>query len=111
LGHVGANDNGIYQAQLNRAKGTRTIAQVNAGTEAAWESQLARLAAYKSEHGDCNVPVRYANDLKLGQWLATQRKQKRYMETGQSCGLMTLHRVAQLNDLGCVWEYPQGGRW
>jgi hypothetical protein len=36
------------------------------GTGAAWEAQLARLAAYKAEHGDCNVPQRWAEDPQLG---------------------------------------------
>ena len=35
----------------------------------AWEAQLARLAAYKEAHGDCNVPKSWAEDPPLGRWV------------------------------------------
>jgi hypothetical protein len=41
--------------------------------EAAWEAQFARLAAYKAAHGDCKVPVRWAEDKQLGMWVSKQR--------------------------------------
>jgi hypothetical protein len=31
--------------------------------------QFARLAAYKAEHGDCNVPGSWAEDPKLAKWV------------------------------------------
>jgi hypothetical protein len=41
--------------------------------EAAWEAQLARLAAYKAAHGDCSVPSLLAEDPRLGTWVNKQR--------------------------------------
>jgi hypothetical protein len=54
-----------------------------------WEAQLARLAAYKAAHGDCNVLHRWAEDPKprdraeLATWVYTQRTLKRKMERGE----------------------------
>ena len=57
----------------------------------AWEAHLARLAAYKAAHGDCNVPVCWAEDPQLGSWVNRQR----YAPSG-----MTAARVAKLDALG-----------
>ena len=38
------------------------------------EEKLARLAAYNAAHGDCNVPMRWAEDPRLGEWVKNQRK-------------------------------------
>ena len=37
--------------------------------EGGWKAQLVRLAAYKTEHGDCNVPQRWAKDARLANWV------------------------------------------
>jgi hypothetical protein len=72
--------------------------------EAAWEAQLARLAAYKAAHGDCNVPYRWAEDPKLGTWVMNQRKCKRKLDRGEPSEGMTAARAAKLEALGFVWE-------
>ena len=50
----------------------------NNRNDAGWEAQLARLAAYKAEHGDCKV-LRggRAEDSRLGNWVSNQRRGKR----------------------------------
>jgi hypothetical protein len=72
--------------------------------EAAWEAQLARLAAYKAEHGDCSVPQRWAEDPTLGQWVRNQRAHKRKLDHGEPSEGMTAARVARLEALGFAWE-------
>jgi hypothetical protein len=47
-----------------------------------WAAQLARLVAYKAEHGDCTVPLRWAEDPRLGQWVGDQRKGKKALDRG-----------------------------
>ena len=37
--------------------------------EAKWEAQLARLAAYRAAHGDCNVPQGWPEDARLSNWV------------------------------------------
>ena len=72
--------------------------------EAAWEAQLARLAAFKAEHGDCNVPQDWAEDPRLGKWVMHQRQGKRKLDQGEPSLGMTAERVARLTALGLVWK-------
>ena len=69
-----------------------------------WEAQLARLAAYKAEHGDCNVPKDWAEDPKLGKWVDTQRKFKRKLDRGEPSEGMTAARAVKLDALGFKWN-------
>jgi hypothetical protein len=77
--------------------------QVN---ELAWAAQLARLAAYKAAHGDCNVPQNWAEDPALGRWVQTQRANKRKLDRGEPSERMTAERAARLMALGLVWDPP-----
>jgi hypothetical protein len=72
--------------------------------EAKWEAQLARLAAYKAEHGDCNVPQRWAEDPRLGRWVMMQRAFKRKLDRGEPSQAMMVVRAARLMALGFVWN-------
>jgi hypothetical protein len=69
----------------------------------AWETQLARLAAYKAEHGDCNVPKGWAEDPRLAGWVSTQRKRKKALDRGDPTARMTASRAARLEALGFAW--------
>jgi hypothetical protein len=69
-----------------------------------WEAQLERLAAYKAEHGDCSVPMRWAEDPRLGRWVNNQRNLKRKLDRGEPSDGMTVERAARLTALGLVWE-------
>ena len=71
-----------------------------------WEAQLARLAAYKAAHGDCNVPQGWAEDPRLGSWVSNQRTRKRKLDRGEPSEGMTAERAARLTALGFVWD-PQ----
>jgi hypothetical protein len=72
--------------------------------DAGWEAQLAKLKVYKRRHGDCSVPRRWAEDPTLGQWVGTQRTNKRKLDRGEPCKGMTAERTARLTALGLVWE-------
>jgi hypothetical protein len=58
----------------------------------------------KAEHGDCNVPLRWAEDRRLGRWVNTQRVLKRKLDRGEPSEGMTVARVARLTALGLVWD-------
>jgi hypothetical protein len=77
--------------------------------EAAWEAQLARLAAYKAEHGDCIVPKRWAEDPQRGTWVRNQRRCKKALDRGDPNQGMTAARAARLEALGFAWALPRGG--
>ena len=70
----------------------------------AWEAQLARLAAYKAAHGDCNVPHRWPEDSQLGSWVNRQRTLKRKLDRGEPSEGMMADQVARLTALGFAWN-------
>ena len=72
--------------------------------EAEWEAQLARLAAYKAEYGDCYVPQAWAEDPRMGSWVNSQRQFKRKLDRGEPGVGMTAERVAKLDEIGFVWD-------
>ena len=78
--------------------------------EAGWAAQLARLAVYKAEQGDCNVPRDWAEDPRLGSWVHQQRVCKRKLDRGEPSEGMMAERAAQLTALGFTWHLPAGGR-
>ena len=78
--------------------------------DAAWEEKLVRLEAYKAVHGDCNVPLRWADDKQLGKWVVHQRGRKRKLDRGEPSKGMTAARAARLTALGLVWDPPGGCR-
>jgi len=58
---------------------------------------LAKLVAYKAEHGDCNVSKDYKKDPSLGSWVSIQRRKKK------TCTIDPT-REERLNLIGFVWE-------
>lgn len=84
---------------------------INVTMEREWETEYARLAAYKATHGDCYVPRAWHEDGPnmepsktggLGTWVVKQRARKRAYEKkgdGTSVGGMTAERVAKLEAL------------
>jgi hypothetical protein len=68
--------------------------------DAKWEAQLAKLAAYKAAHGDCNVPKGWAEDLGLGIWVSKQRRFKKKLDRGEPSPGITVERAARLEALG-----------
>ena len=70
-----------------------------------WQQGFDRLVAYKSVHGDVNVPVGHVTDdgYKLGSWVYEQRR-------SMSKGKLSEEQIKQLEDLGFVWNVPDH-RW
>ena len=54
------------------------------------ETQLVKLRNYKRRHGDCNVPARWAEDPRLGNWVSNQRSRKKKLDRGDSSLGMTV---------------------
>jgi hypothetical protein len=70
--------------------------------DAAWEQSFARLAAYKSKHGDCGTHRRLGK--KLGNWARNQRKNKGWLDRGKPNLRLTAAQVARLEALGFAWD-------
>jgi hypothetical protein len=92
--------------------GPRTVGR-SCASEAAWAAQLAELKKYKRTPGDCNVPVRWTGDLRLGRWAKEQRSLKKLDRGepmgGRGRGDMTAERVAKLEALGFAWGTRESG--
>jgi hypothetical protein len=77
---------------------------------AGWEGWLAKLEAYKLQHGDCNVPDSRAGDPQLGGWVSHQRRRKKKRDRGEPTQAMTAERAAKLEAIGFDWHVqPHGG--
>jgi helicase associated protein len=67
-----------------------------------WEQSFAAILKFKRREGSCCVPTYHREgDLKLGWWVATQRRNRKEM---------TAERRARLNKIGFVWNAPLMGR-
>jgi hypothetical protein len=116
-GHGGAAVNVVTGKPPSRGCPPKAKAEAegDAEVEVAWEAQLARLAAYKAEHGDCNVPQGWAEDPRLAQWvslqrgahLAQRRTHTRKLDRGEPSARMTAERAGRLAALGCDWGFSE----
>jgi hypothetical protein len=75
-----------------------------------WEDYPPLLVEYYKEHGDYNVPNRWAEDPSLGAWVNKQRSRKRRLDKDLPSEGMKAKRVAILTDLGFEWE-PKDILW
>ena len=89
--------------KAHAAKVPKAAKAPNPANDAGWELSLAKLKAYKAEHGDCNVPHRWAEDQRLGRWVGDQRAGKRKVDRGEPSRGMTVARAAKLEALGFAW--------
>jgi hypothetical protein len=86
----------VISTQVSQAGGKRD--------DAGWKAQLAKLKAYRQRHGDCNVPIRWAEDPQLGRWVGNQRTRKKALERGDPSKGMTAARAVKLDALGFAWK-------
>ena len=71
--------------------------------DAFWEEMFAELIKYKEVHGDCNVPDRWLENLKLGKWTGKQRSSFKKGTLGEE-------RIRRLGEIGFVWD-PNDALW
>jgi hypothetical protein len=64
-----------------------------------WATQVAKLEAYKTEHGDCDVPTGWVEDLALGNWVHRQRSNTLKLDAGEPTPGITAARVVELTGL------------
>lgn len=70
--------------------------------ERQWECRFQDLKRYQTDHGDCLVPISFANK-KLANWVSNQRKQYNLRKAGERSD-MTEEREARLTAIGFVWN-------
>jgi ribosomal protein L28 len=87
----------IDKKQPNSANDKSTSPKRKTKRRRTWEENFQLLKAYKSKHGDCNVPQRYEKDKTLGNWVFNQRQYGRK-------GILPDKKIAQLDTIGFMWE-------
>mmetsp|Transcript_28109 Transcript_28109/g.39740 ORF Transcript_28109/g.39740 Transcript_28109/m.39740 type:complete len:633 (+) Transcript_28109:60-1958(+) len=73
-----------------------------------WETRFQELREYKSKYGDCLVPITFQENLKLANWVSTQRQEYKLLKQGRSSRLNP-ERVKALDSIGFVWAAQRGG--
>jgi Helicase associated domain len=73
-----------------------------------WEERIASLKAYKEEHGDLNIPIRYKQNPSLGKFVHNTREQFKLYHHQCKPGYqkrccLTAERIATLNEIGFLW--------
>jgi hypothetical protein len=71
-------------------------------TNGSWDNWLKELKAYKDQHGDVDVPLKYKPNLALGAFVNRQRTEYRKLSQGLQTSL-TNKRINDLNSLGFKW--------
>ncbi len=61
-----------------------------------WEKMVAELVAYRTEHGDCNVPAYWPENPRLATWVGRQRHFRKLNALPQD-------RLERLDKIGFVW--------
>jgi len=68
-----------------------------------WDKWLEQLRAYKDEHGDTDVALKYPKNPCLGAFVNRQRTEYRKMQQGAQSSL-TEERIKSLDELGFKWQ-------
>ena len=77
----------------------------NSVREKNWQMMYERLIKFKTCNNHCNVPSRYVEDPKLGNWVSTQRKCYKNVMMEKQPSISQSH-VNLLNIIGFVWVAP-----
>lgn len=68
-----------------------------------WLKRYSELAEYKDKTGNCLVPRKYAENMALGNWVCTQRHQRKLMQHSKKSE-MNEERIKLLDSLGFTWS-------
>jgi len=68
-----------------------------------WQDMYNELVNFREREGHCQVPAKFSENPKLGNWVRTQRAQRKKLLKGEFT-IMTSKRIQALEALGFVWE-------
>jgi len=72
-------------------------------SDALWQDMYNELVNFREREGHCQVPAKFSENPKLGNWVRTQRAQRKKLLNGEFT-IMTAKRVQALEAIGFVWE-------
>lgn len=82
---------------LEAVKKSKSNKNKCSGHHRQWDQMYERMVKYKETYGNCNVPVRYADDPPFGKWVSRQREM-------YSKGCLSSSRIKRLEGLGFLWR-------
>ena len=68
-----------------------------------WEERFEQLKIYRKRFGDCNVPLMWEENKRLGEWVHRQRSQLRLKNSGGKSN-MTERRRQALDSIQFTWQ-------
>lgn len=71
-----------------------------------WEEMFMRLKYYKRKHGNALVPTKYNQDKQLGNWVCSQRTNKKQWLKGGYTSPKNIDRFKRLDEIGFIWNIP-----
>lgn len=75
----------------------------NFPSQPSWNEMFDKLATYRNQMGDCNVPFNSANPTALAKWTAHQRTEYKRFKRGYD-SLLTLDLIKRLNEIDFNWR-------
>ena len=97
----------ISQERIDQLNKIEFVWEVGTGNnrrdDMLWKQQFNELVKYKEKHGDCLVPQKYKNSVKLGNWVKRQRREYKKWLKGEDAPI-TQERIEQLEGIDFVWE-------
>jgi Helicase associated domain len=87
----------LYQDRLQKLQSIGFVLRAlpDDSIKSRWDRLFEQLVEYQRQHGDCVVPIKYAGNLVLGEWVRTLRR--------SGAALSRDHRE-QLDSIGFVWD-------
>ena len=81
----------------------------SAPVRVSWDDRMEMLKAYKAEHGDLLIPIRYKRNPSLGKFVHNTREQYKLFHHKTKVGYkkkcsLTAERIKQLEDIGFVFS-------
>mmetsp|Transcript_7524 Transcript_7524/g.12541 ORF Transcript_7524/g.12541 Transcript_7524/m.12541 type:complete len:740 (-) Transcript_7524:117-2336(-) len=73
-----------------------------------WEIRFEQLREYEERFGNCLVPIGYKDNVKLANWVSTQRQEFKSFKEGRQTR-MTTERIQLLTSIGMIWDAQRGG--
>jgi hypothetical protein len=97
----GDDDNDDNDEPTKKTKSTTTYKKWQ---NERWKEMFQKIVNYKMEHKSTNVPARYAEDPKLGNWVMKQRKLYKHNKE------LSQERINSLESVGFIWN-PLDAQW
>lgn len=74
--------------------------------ELVWETRYQELVEYANQHGDCCVPISFAENKKLAHWVSNQRKlySEQLKHPGWRSNSLDERRKQRLEEIGFIWN-------